>query len=302
MQYIPAWTHAARSASSFLPVSQCGVYHTWLSALGCCSVFFIPSLSFHFDSNRSAAIASSSINQVCAGILTRASNSEEEISKGFFITYYSVLVPSTLRLPPGVDSIFLGRSSLTEICTYYYVAKNCHMIKFSSWNKHYNQPSLPEIPQTSSSFPSPSKSLLGKTTEWKTIFLLNMYLKCAQAMVPWPANWLCYLLFLVRRRRRDNVFMLPDHSYRNSDTVGEVHWPGHIWSLCPTLKGMWRNWRGAIWGPPRQLGRQGGVAGHWPSVSNEGAGLVQSGKEELLLAACSAWSGVTKVMEQNSSP
>lgn len=99
-QYIPVCTNATLGASSFLPVSQCGVYQTWLSALGCCTVFFSSSVSFHFDSNRSAAIASSSINQVCAGILTRASNFEAEISKGFFITYYSVLVPSTLRLPP----------------------------------------------------------------------------------------------------------------------------------------------------------------------------------------------------------
>lgn len=131
-QYIPICTNATLRASSFLPISQCGVYQTWLSALGCCTVFFSSSVSFHFDSNRSAAIASSSINQVCAGILTRASNFEAEISKGFFITYYSVLVPSTLRLPPSVYSIFLDRSALTGTCTYYYVAKNCHMIKFRS--------------------------------------------------------------------------------------------------------------------------------------------------------------------------
>ena len=31
----------------------------------------------------------------------------------------------------------------------------------------------------------------------------------------------------------------------------------------------------------KALGHQGGVVGHWTSVSNEGAGLVQSGKEEL---------------------
>lgn len=195
IQYISVCTDATLSASSFLPISQCSVYRTRLSALGCCTVFFISSISFHFDSNRSAAIASSSIKQVCAGILTKASNFEEEISKGFFTAYYHGLVPSTLRLPPSVYSVFLGRSSLTEICAYYYVAKNCHMIKFSSWKQLYNPPPS-QIPQTSISFSSPSNSLLGKTTEQKTIFLLNIYLKCAQVMVPWPSSWLCYLLSL----------------------------------------------------------------------------------------------------------
>lgn len=108
--------------------------------------------------------------------ITSTSNYEKEISRGFFITYYTGFVPLRLRLPPSMHSVFLDMSSMREI---YF--KNCHIIKFRSCNQHYKLP-LQKNHQNYSNlqlFPIPIKEVI-KENKNQTLYLLNSCFKYTQ--------------------------------------------------------------------------------------------------------------------------
>lgn len=67
--------------------------------------------------------------------ITSTSNYEEDVSRGFFITFYIGFVPLRLRFPPSMHSVLLDQSSVRDICL-----KSHHIIKFRSWNQPYKLP------------------------------------------------------------------------------------------------------------------------------------------------------------------